>query len=1200
MSFLTIGGAMVTAGGGFRSEPVEQATPSAVTSGVVRAVNGNFVQTFVLGAAPAGYEWNVGYVTGPWRAVAAGTVDVVLGSEAGKRENAEAFLVDANGKQTQPVPLALTFPGGSIYPGPRVIGAIGPVQVEVGAGVSFNLRTVIDGTDLQWTCSEPSFALSQAGILVINTSVAINIPTVTVTATDPLGRSASVTFPCRVDAEPPSFISELQDIVATVDDVVEVDVGGVARGAGLQFSVDQAEWMFVGAGRLQVPTDAPLAATPVTVTITDSLGRTASQTFNVTIQAGEAPTVPTLLGSISDVTAVQNSAPPVIDVGAIVVPKTGLVWTSNRPAFPLAQDGKITLATDLLRNNALVRVTATDGLANFVEVEFRFTVTAAVGATLTCTTLPTFAPATAPGTALGSVWNSSGDVWAGGVAPVAIVSEFFRDGTKIPDPQGTGRAYTIAAADKAGPGNKVISNRVTATDSSTPPQAVTVNAVGAATIAPTVGPAFTVGNVADLNTAINTCLTRQGEQVIALSPGNWGELNLTNKTKVGANGPRSAAVGRAQGVMRNLENRIVLISAVKNNPARFFRTRWILRNIDGFIFDNIRYEDDSDDGLGFAKLGTQAINGQDLKNVTWRNCSWDGWCDNLAVTRSDWLTIEWNDLKGAGRDTVRLFSYQNELLVQNNDFDGFRADGRPGVDYTRSQQDEPNRHADFLSIQISNTAARGGVNLRILNNRMKGGNGYHQFLFCANSMLQQGNNDFNTYKTTGLTVDGNWFEGCHVNNTYISGCENFILRNHLAKRITPVPPGGYWNTTALGQPTVVLAGRSTGQITDVVAHRVIKLDGNMPQAHFNANVNVTRYDVDTTGNVRPATLQVPPPVGRFGYEGAAAPDVLSVAITPLTGPAQTTFTGSSTTQGAASILDEFYRNGALQTAPGVVYTGAAGQLGRIEYRVRAVGQNGAVSAPKSAYARMGRAQPWDIGQTLIDGITTPGGESRVPTVPLAAQAGDTVYVFISAPKRAGGPGGTNPQSIVWATGFTQIDQLVEPQAPIAVGGDVTDYLCGWAKHTLTAGEVATRTLPAQFVGFHGMATYTFLRDAVGEVWTAAEHVSRISTGRDCPLLPESRTVDTCFMLVAVAGSDYPNNARRARMTPAMAAGTSDYLLGEISTNAGQIGAGRWHGHNVMTRLVGGGSPAQKTVGPNPALTRDESITVCVMEVLGPA
>ena len=391
------------------------------------------------------------------------------------------------------------------------------------------------------------------------------------------------------------------------------------------------------------------------------------------------------------------------------------------------------------------------------------------------------------------------------------------------------------------------------TDSAVPPQVLTVNTTGAAVIpaAPTFAPDFTVNTTAQLLTAMVTAAGQAGPKVIACNPGNYAALTRTNAlVKVG-----KAANGA------NLANRVTVISADRNNPATWRDASWSLQNLDGFTFDGLRFLGTTDDGLGFARLGVQAVNCQNLSNVTFRNCAWDGWCDNLAVTRSVNLTIEWNDMKGAGRDSVRLFDRHQNLLVQHNDFDGFRANGAPGVDYSRSQSDDPNRHADFLSIQISTAAARGGIGIRVLNNKFRSGNGYHQGFFCANSMLQ-GGADFDTYKTTGLVCAGNWFEMCHVNCLFISGCEEFVCENNLVRRI-PAPAGGFWDATAAGQPTLVLSALSTGTVAGVVSHRAIKLDGRMPNLN---GVAVRNYVVDASGQARPADLQAPPRVGAYGYE----------------------------------------------------------------------------------------------------------------------------------------------------------------------------------------------------------------------------------------------------------------------------------------------------------------------------------------------
>ena len=128
--------------------------------------------------------------------------------------------------------------------------------------------------------------------------------------------------------------------------------------------------------------------------------------------------------------------------------------------------------------------------------------------------------------------------------------------------------------------------------------------------------------------------------------------------------------------------------------------------------------------------------------------------------------------------------------------------------------------------------------------------------------MLQGGADFDTYKTTGLVCAGNWFEMCHVNCLFISGCEEFVCENNLD---APDPRAG-WRVLGrhrAGQPTLVLAALSTGAVADVVSHRAIKLDGRMPNLN---GVAVRNYVVDASGQARPADLQAPPRVGAYGYE----------------------------------------------------------------------------------------------------------------------------------------------------------------------------------------------------------------------------------------------------------------------------------------------------------------------------------------------
>lgn len=1206
--------------------------PEIEPVGSVETVSGRWQQMFSVGEPTAGYTVYGGLTKRKKVAVQPGFPVVDLGPATGDRSAAQFYIYRAsplNG--SNPIDVPLTFPGGE-GEAPVFAAAIAPRIAIIGSSLTIATAQAFSG-------AVTAYALAVEGGGALPAGFSINAATGLITGSTAVALTASLIVTASNaygSAVTPAFSVTVQADVLTNTVPPAIPAGPYAIGQVI--TVTKGTW--IGGGEPYQRDYRIVRNGELVELFSNAITDPAAVTYTYTVQASDAGKV---LQIRERVTAQNNNRfvadsngelvtqdtpgpSPVTLTGTVIAPvvatpnqvitrtangvfasATALTYALSVPGGTVptgfsinASTGALTLPTAAQRAETTFRVTASNSsdASNFFD--FTYERVAAMAAA----TAPTFTPTTAPGTAVGSVWNVSTGSVSNNVGTTTREVRFLRNGTAITTYSTTAASYTIVAADVGA----TISCEVRWTDSSSPAQVVTQTAVGTAVI-PGGAADFTVGNTADLVTAINASLTNTGPILILLRPGNYANLTLTNKNKAGANGVsarRSTNVAAGGSLSaRNLNNRITIRSLDRDNPARWFRTQWSLQNVNGFTFDNIRYEDDSDDGQGFAVLGKQAINCQDLANVTWRNCSWNGWCDNLAVTRSEWLTIEYCDLKGAGRDTVRLFSYQNELWVHHNDFDGFKDDGTPGVDYTRSQQDDPNRHADFLSIQISNDAARGGAFMVIEYNAFKAGNGYHQAIFCANSQIQgatAGNAQamFNIHKTLSPTFRGNWMEMTHVNCFYISGCDGFTAISNLVFLSGPYQ-GGYWDTTTKGQPQIVFAALSNGTMSDNVMHRAYKFDNNA--APETAIIGRATTIIDPTGAARPVGLPTRPVVGRFSYEASAPLEITDHTIAPASGTHPTTFTSTVSATAGATITRQWKRNGVNDGGTAATRASVTQQEGGLECIATAT--RGAETVSRSAFARIGRLQPTLRGQTLISGITTPGGAAVAPAIHPDARAGDVVYAFYSAPMRAGGTGGTNPQTIDWATaGMTAIDVSVEPQAAVTTGGDVTDYLCGWAKRTLLASDITAGVLPALTVGFHGMATYTFLKDAASEVWTAAANVSRIAEGRNCLLWPGTatteRTVATSLMLVAVAGSNYPLNARRARMTPAPAAGTSDYLPGILSTDAGQIGGGRWHGHQVLTRLIGGGSAGQKTVAPTVALTRDESITVCALEVLGPA
>ena len=292
-------------------------------------------------------------------------------------------------------------------PAPRLTGTAADVRAVVGETIRVDLGAVVEGAGLAWSAAvdgaapPAGWAISPAGVLSAPTDAAFARRSVTVTATDELGRAVSVSFTVEVEPAAPRLTGALADVAATVGDVVRVDVGAIVAGTGLVFTVDRP-WAIDAAGVLTVPT-AALFDGAAAVTATDALARAVTASLRVTVRA---PAL-VLTGAAPDVAATVGEA-RTVDVGALVTPKTGLTWTTDRAGWAVSAAGVLTIPTAAPLAAAAVSVTAADAFGQSVTATFQVSVAAAP---LTLTTAPTLAAATPPGTALGSVWTIAGGVY---------------------------------------------------------------------------------------------------------------------------------------------------------------------------------------------------------------------------------------------------------------------------------------------------------------------------------------------------------------------------------------------------------------------------------------------------------------------------------------------------------------------------------------------------------------------------------------------------------------------------------------------------------------------------------------------------------------------------------------------------------------------------------------------------------------------
>ena len=329
------------------------------------------------------------------------------------------------------------------------------------------------------------FAVAGGGAAIDPATGALTLPTdarragetVTVTATNS-GGAATVGFAVTVLAAPAASGAPDAAVFA-VGSAATVDAGAVFTGDALVFALDagpEGVTIDPATGLVTIPTGAALEGA-VTVRATNAVG---SATATFAVDGG--------------CDARRRADPRGRGRAGTAL---GRVWNIAGGAFA-GGDGPVVTERRFLRDGAAIAAFGAATAYTIVAADQGKTITAQVRRTdssvppqvltvdatgaavipaaippMTATTAPTLAAAVAPGTALGSVWNIAGGAFAGGVAPIVTERRFLRDGAQIAA-FGAATAYTIVAADQG----KTITAQVRRTDSSVPPQVLTVDVAG--------------------------------------------------------------------------------------------------------------------------------------------------------------------------------------------------------------------------------------------------------------------------------------------------------------------------------------------------------------------------------------------------------------------------------------------------------------------------------------------------------------------------------------------------------------------------------------------------------------------------------------------------------------------------------------------------------------------------------------------------
>ncbi|MDE2773547.1 MAG: putative Ig domain-containing protein [Gemmatimonadota bacterium] len=277
---------------------------------------------------------------------------------------------------------------------PTASGTIGNQEQEAGVEVTVDVSGAFsdpDGDALTYTASSGNLdvaTVSVSGSDVTVNGVAAGTATITVTATDPGGLSASQTFDVTVANQAPAAADTIEDQTVEAGAEVTVDVAAAFSdpdGDGLTYEAtsDTPEVATVSVSGSDVTVSGVAAGTAtVTVTATDPGGLSASQTFDVTVEAAsDTNQAPATAAAIQDQT-VEAGAEVTVNVSAAFSDPDGddLTYeaTSDAPEVATASvSGSDVTVSGVAAGTATVTVTATDPGGLSASQTFDVTVEAA-------------------------------------------------------------------------------------------------------------------------------------------------------------------------------------------------------------------------------------------------------------------------------------------------------------------------------------------------------------------------------------------------------------------------------------------------------------------------------------------------------------------------------------------------------------------------------------------------------------------------------------------------------------------------------------------------------------------------------------------------------------------------------------------------------------------------------------------------------
>ncbi len=274
---------------------------------------------------------------------------------------------------------------------PTATGSIDAQTVVAGESVSVNVAgnfTDPDGNTLSFSAASSDDAVATASVSGSNVTingVAAGTATVTVTASDPGGLSATQSISVTVEAVNQAPVGEgiIDDQGMVVGDEVTVDVTdnfSDPDGDELTYaatSSDTAVATVATEGAMVTITAVAAGSATITVTATDPGELSASQEFGVTVE--ESNEAPVAEGAIDDVTVVAGSEATVDVTDNFRDPDgddlTYAATSSDEAVATVSTEGAVVTVMGIGPGDATVTVTASDAGMLSASLEFGVTVT---------------------------------------------------------------------------------------------------------------------------------------------------------------------------------------------------------------------------------------------------------------------------------------------------------------------------------------------------------------------------------------------------------------------------------------------------------------------------------------------------------------------------------------------------------------------------------------------------------------------------------------------------------------------------------------------------------------------------------------------------------------------------------------------------------------------------------------------------------